>query len=58
MLSERSQIEKATYVDSNYMTFQENKAIEKVNNDCQGFGRRYEVEVVLVDAGEVKHREI
>lgn len=27
-------------------------------NDCQGFGGRYEVEVVLVDAGEVKHREI
>ena len=58
MLSERSQIEKATYIDSNYMIFQENKAITKVNNDCQGFGGRYEVEVVLVDAGEVKHREI
>lgn len=40
------------------MIFQENKAIAKVNNDCQGFGGRYEVEVVLVDAGEVKHREI
>lgn len=58
MLSERSQIEKATYIDSNYMIFQENKATAKVNNDCQGFGGRSEVEVVLVDAGEVKHREI